>query len=389
MFKQIALLSFSLVTALAACSPQPASPSATLNVPAPAADPAPSLHATPTAGSMPTFTPAPAATDTISSTPQQPAIDPLTGLPMANPDRLGQRPILIKVSNFPRNNRPQWGLSRADMVFEHYAEGGLTRFTALFYGQEAELVGPIRSARFIDLELVTMYGGIFAYGSADYRVRQAIADSEFADRAVTEYPARCPPMCRVDPNVLNHLTTGTQALRDFLTEKGLAEESIDLQGVAFSQDVPEASSPGEQLEIVYSSTNFHHWTYDVGLGAYKRWQETGADATATELLTDRLTGQPIAAANVVLVVVHHTYITPDPEFVRIELEGEGRAIAFRDGRAYEIRWVRPASGVLRFETNAGDPFPLRPGQTWVELVNTSSEIELRPPDGWWVRFHIP
>jgi len=389
MSKPIALLTLGLAAALAACSPQPANPPATVSAPATPAPSTPAPQSTPTAGSTPTVTLAPAATDAASPTPQPPAIDPLTGLPLVNPDQLGRRPILIKVSNFPRNNRPQWGLSRADMVFEHYAEGGLTRFTALFYGQEAELVGPIRSARFIDLELVPMYGGIFAYGSADYRVRRAIAESDFADRAVTEYPARCPPMCRVDPNVLNHLTTGTQALRDYLAEKGLAEQPVDLQGMAFSQDAPGAGLPGEQLEIVYSSTNFHRWIYDRGLGAYQRWQETGADAAETELLNDRLTGQPIAAANVILVVVPHTYITPDPEFVRIELEGEGRAIAFRDGRAFEIRWVRPASGVLRLETSAGDPFPLRPGQTWVELVNTSSEIEQRPPDGWWVRFHIP
>ena len=145
--------------------------------------PSPTVGISPQEASTPTPQPA------LLTTPTLAVINPLTGLPLEQPERRGQRPILIKVSNFPRNNRPQWGLSFADIVFEHYAEGGLSRFSALFYGQEAEVVGPIRSGRLIDLELIEMYSAIFAYGSADYRVRDAIAASEFASRAVSEYPS--------------------------------------------------------------------------------------------------------------------------------------------------------------------------------------------------------
>jgi len=319
-----------------------------------------------------------------------PALNPLTGLPLGDSIRLSQRPILIKVSNFPRNNRPQWSLSSADMVFEHYAEGGLTRFSALFYGQEAETVGPIRSARFVDLELIEMYGAIFAYGSADYRVREAIARSDFAGRAVTEYPPRCPPMCRFDSLNLNHLVTSTAGLREHLAAKGVPDAAVDLSGMEFEPEVPANGNAGSELEIHYSVGNFHRWTYDPDSGVYRRWQERGSDETETDLVIDRLTGEPVGPANVILVVVPHTYITQAPEFVRIELAGQGRAIAFRDGRAFEIRWVRPAGGgILQFETPAGAPFPLHPGSTWVELVNTSSEIEERSPGFWWVRFHIP
>ena len=342
---------------------------------------------TPTPTPLPIF-PTPAVT--IMSTGSAPAWNPLTGLPLESPAQLEQRPLLIKVSNFPRNNRPQWGLSKADMVFEHYAEGGLTRFSALFFGQEAEIVGPIRSARFIDLELVDMYGAIFAYGSADYRVREAIAVSDFANRAVTEYPARCPPMCRYDPSNLNHLVTNTVDLRQYLREKGVPEAVVDLKGMAFNYEIPTGGETGNELEIHYSVGNFHKWVFDPDGDVYLRWQEVGSDEQETLLLEDRLTDEPIQAANAILLVVPHTYITPSPEFVRIELFGEGRAIAFRDGQAFEIRWRRPAGGgILRFETASGDSFPLHPGSTWVELVNTSSEIKEQEPGHWWVRFHIP
>jgi hypothetical protein len=66
---------------------------------------------------------------------------------------LNRRPIVIKVENIPRQDRPQWGLTLADIVFEYYTEQGGTRFAAVYYGQEAEKVGPIRSARFFDFNV--------------------------------------------------------------------------------------------------------------------------------------------------------------------------------------------------------------------------------------------
>jgi hypothetical protein len=317
-------------------------------------------------------------------------INPLTGLPLEQPERKGQRPILIKVSNFPRNNRPQWGLSFADIVYEHYAEGGLSRFSALFYGQEAEVVGPIRSGRLIDLELIEMYSAIFAYGSADYRVRDAIAASEFAARAVSEYPARCPPMCRYDPVNLNHLITNTLELRSYLARQGQTPVFVNLEGMHFDRALPAAGEAGVELEVHYSDGNFHRWVYHPGAGAYFRWQETGEGEFQVAPLEDRLTGVQVAAANVILVIVPHSYVSQTPEFIRIDLEGNGRALAFRDGQAVEIRWSRPAEGGgLQFLTDEGQPFGLRPGSTWIEMVNTSAEVEARGAGAWWVRNHLP
>jgi hypothetical protein len=97
-------------------------------------------------------------------------INPLTGL-SADPANLDRRPMLIKVSNLPREVRPQSGLSRADIVFEYYTEEGTTRFIAIYYGKDAEQVGSIRSARFFDEHIVRMYRGFFVFGSGDERVR--------------------------------------------------------------------------------------------------------------------------------------------------------------------------------------------------------------------------
>ena len=96
-------------------------------------------------------------------------INPLTGL-STDPKLLDRRPMIIKVSNLPRNVRPQSGLSKADIVYEYYTEEGTTRFSAIFLSQEAGQVGSVRSARFFDEHLVKMYNAWFVFGSADERI---------------------------------------------------------------------------------------------------------------------------------------------------------------------------------------------------------------------------
>jgi hypothetical protein len=74
-------------------------------------------------------------------------VDPLTGLPGDDLRLFQRRPIVIKVTNFPRSVRPQWGLSQADQVFEYYIGDEMSRFIGIFYGKDASRVGPVRSAR--------------------------------------------------------------------------------------------------------------------------------------------------------------------------------------------------------------------------------------------------
>lgn len=317
-------------------------------------------------------------------------INPLTGLEMASPENLERRPLLIKVSNFPRGDRPQWGLSLADLVFEHYTEAGSTRYSALFFGSDAERVGPIRSARFFDVELTRMYNAIFAFGSADYRVRARIFSSEFADRAVSEFPAGCPPMCRYDPANYNYLVTKTADLQEYIVGLGVPNERPPLEGMAFDSQIPPGGEPGLLLDMRYSLAAFTHWTYDMESGLYLRAQETGADQFEVAPLEDALTGQRIAAANVIVIFVLHEYYLVSPEMIEIRLYGRGPALVFRDGQVFSVTWVRAGQyNVLTFETDDGQPFPVKPGNSWIEVVGSTSRVE-GPEDGsWTVRFGIP
>ncbi|MBC7814592.1 MAG: DUF3048 domain-containing protein, partial [Burkholderiales bacterium] len=149
-------------------------------------------------------------------------VDPLTGETVADPAALNRRPIVVKISNAPPIVRPQAGLNAADLVFEHYAEGGLTRFSAVFYSQAPERVGSIRSARLIDYELVPMYQALLAFSGASIGVEEFIYGSEFADRAYKGVLYGQPYYWRDESiEVPHNMFTSTAALWNLASEEGV------------------------------------------------------------------------------------------------------------------------------------------------------------------------
>ena len=317
-------------------------------------------------------------------------VNPLTGLTVISPENLERRPLLIKIANSPREIRPQGGLTSADLVFEYYAEAGTTCFSAVFYGFDAERVGPVGSARFIDLELVRMYNASFAFGPATYEVWERINHSEIVARIVSEYPTGCPPMCRVDPADLNSLYTSTEDLQAYIESLGIADEGYPLMGMTFETHVPEGGEPADVLDIRYSVETFTQWTYDTDSGVYLRSQETGTDQIEVKPLVDVLSGQRVEAENVIIVFVPHEHYLADKDMLEIRLIGRGPALVFRDQRAHLITWERiDLFRGLTFETDSGHSFPLKPGKSWIELVGSTSVIERPTDDTWSVRFRIP
>ena len=122
---------------------------------------------TPTAAPAVQVDASPTIQPTDAPTPQPIVLNPLTGLPVADPALLERMPIMVKVSNFPREGRPHAGLSFADIVFDYYIGYGTNRFLAIFYGNDSPSIGPVRSGRLVDAQLVRLYQGILGYGSAD------------------------------------------------------------------------------------------------------------------------------------------------------------------------------------------------------------------------------
>jgi hypothetical protein len=78
---------------------------------------------------------------------------------------LERRPVIVKVANYPAVGRPHAGLSYADIVWEYYIGEGSNRFAALYYGQDASKIGPVRSGRLVDPELARMYQAVLAFSA--------------------------------------------------------------------------------------------------------------------------------------------------------------------------------------------------------------------------------
>jgi hypothetical protein len=354
----------------------------------------------------PTVTTTASPTVTLTATPEFPAegygpdnfpaeVNPLTGVRVADGDLLDKRPVAIKVNIVPRNStRPPWGLTAADIVYEFYQNDGYTRFHAIYYGNEASLVGPIRSARFPDALLVPMYKSIFAYGSADARINQRFLDSEFGDRLVVEGGGRslCPatdeePLCRFDPNGYDFLLGGTDEIRASAVSNGVDNSRQDLEGMFFQMQTPSGGEPASEVTTRFSADSYNRWEYDAATGKYLRLQDNVyANGQEEEFapLTDRDTEEQVTADNVVVIMAPHSYFRrPPSEIVEIQMTGSGTAYAFRDGQVYQVQWNIPTLSDVMYLTNPdGSDFPFNPGNTWIEVIGSFSEVT-QPEDGAW------
>ena len=370
----VVLISLSVV--LAACGSAPTS--------------TPVATATATATEIPTIastpTPLPTSAPTLAPTPIYPVegygpanfpagVDPLTGLQVANPAWLDRRPMVVKVQNLPRDSRPQWGLSLADIVFEYYTEEGTTRFAGVFYGNDASQVGPIRSGRFIDGDIVRGYKAVFAFGSAYVAEMNRFLKSDFATRLVVEGPNT--PLTRYDPNGFNYLMVNTADLSAYATQKGINGKQ-DLNGMVFNLAAPAGGQTATQAIVRYSGAIYNRWDYDPTSGTYLRFSDTAdsnngvADEKYAQL-TDRLTSQPIAADNVVFLFATHELYSPG--IYDILLSGSGAAYAFRDGQVYQVTWQRNDTDVVSLTNPDGTSFAFKPGTTWFEVVGFSSTFK--------------
>jgi hypothetical protein len=335
---------------------------------------------TETSTPLPTNTPIPTSTlpyplEGYGPSNFPPDVNPLTGLKVANPALLQRRPMVIKVSNLPRNVRPQWGLSLADIVFEYYTEEGTTRFAGVFYGNDASMVGPIRSGRFIDADIVRGYKAMFAFGSAYVAEMNRFRNSEFANRLVIEGSST--PLTRYDPNGFDYLMVNTADLSAYATKRDINAPQ-NLNNMVFKLLAPAGGQPGTQVYVRYSGAIYNRWDYDPASGTYLRSSDTadannGVQDEKYAQLTDRLTKQPIAFDNVVVLYVNHQLYSPG--IYDILLSGSGDAYAFRDGQAYKVKWVRNDPDVVSLTNPDGTPFAFKPGTTWFEVIGLKSTVK--------------
>lgn len=346
----------------------------------------------------PTETPIPTITSTIEMVHYGPDrfpkdINPFTGMRVDDPNVLDRRPVMVKVTNFPPSGRPQYGLSLADLVFEQYIGEGMNRFSAIYFGNKPEKVGPVRSARLADIQLASMYQTIFAFASADTRVRNDLI-ARLDGLAITVKDSTCPALCDTGEHTVNSVFANISKFDEYAKLKGINNYRQIVTGMVFDSTPPENDSfAGESVLIRYNDLNLSEWQYDPDQRKYLRWTESDIPENPVKLipLLDKLTGKQLTFDNVVLLYARYNEYNPTLHNIELWANREARrAVFFREGKMTTGYWQSQANDrPMVFFNDKNLPIALKPGNTWFVILGLASTIDQAEPGQWKVQFAIP
>ena len=385
----------SLVFILAACGPKPTQDLSMAGTYA-----AQTLAAKPTESATDAPKEPPTPTPTLELTPLPEVgpvgptdfpedVNPLTGLPVEDTELLERRPVLVKVANYPASGRPHAGLSFADLVFEYYIGYGSNRFMAVYYGQNAEKIGPLRSGRLVDPKIASLYEGVLGFHGAYVTILDRIYEV-LGDRALNGTAGICPAICDDGRNIVTSVFADSAALTELAEQRGVDNQKYILEGMAFDPTAPNGGESGEQVNILYSSLNRGEWRYDTESGFYLRWIED-AESQSLEMipLVDSVTDQQLSFSNVIVLFAEVTEFTPAMHDMNLWNVTGQRAVVFRDGQVYDGTWTTPVTDQpIQFLDSEGEILPLKPGKTWVAIFGQTSSVT--DDDGIWTfTFSIP
>jgi len=348
----------------------------------------------PTASLTPTFTPTFPATTTSSPTPYgefDVGVNPLTGLQVDDPTKLERRPVMVKVSNWPRSGRPHAGLTSADIVFEYFIGHQMNRFLAVYYGKDAEVIGPVRSGRLVDAQLVNFYQGILAYGDADPKVDGVLYDALGA-RALAFLEVPCPPMCGEATHDATGVFTNSADLTEYAVSNGIDNATPDLHGMFFQQEPLTGDAAGNLLTVEYADFSIMQWQYDQEAQNYHLWMEAETpEGLNLAPMIDRNNDQLVIFDNI--VVMYADYIEHTSSLHDIILRDAAAyqpVLLFRNGKMTYGTWraSEPDRPIL-FETTEGSPLALKPGKTWIVIVGMHSQTMQSAGGEWEIYFDLP
>jgi len=301
------------------------------------------------------------ARTTTTTTTQPVSVAPFTGLPDRDGVAARRSSLGVKIENTPEA-RPQSGLDQADVVYEEVVEGGITRFWAVFSSAAPEHVGPVRSVRSMDPNVILPLGGVVAFsgGTPDnvalVRATGLVTvDEGNAGDAFFREASRQAPHNLYARTALLWARGGTPVPPEPLfqyVEKG--EEFAGEPIASFHVDLQAG------YDVAY--------VWDPGTRGWKRFSQ-GLEP----FLVTGPTPVQVAPTNVIVQLV------PYGSGADGNLIGTGEAWIFSNGRLVKGTWAKlypPAPTV--FADAAGKPIGLTPGRTWVELAPTGTSVTVLP-----------
>lgn len=293
---------------------------------------------------------------TVDTAPRVP-VYPLTGLPILDPAAAKRPALVVKIDNHPEA-RPQSGLNEADLVYEENVEN-LTRFAAVFQSNGADPVGPIRSGRTQDVDLLgSLNKPIFAWSGGNARVSAAINASDLVPVNETRAGKAMFRSNGQGRSAPHNLYGDVSALYTFAPpDAGPPPQQFQYRDVGTQV----AGTRADAVKVSMDNAQVL-WKWDVGSGTYLR-------STDGKPHMDALTGLQVATSNVILLYVDYRPSPADGRSPEAQTEGYGVAWVFSGGKYIEGSWTRTD----RLQTFTlldaeGKPILLTPGHTFVELA---------------------
>jgi hypothetical protein len=299
-------------------------------------------------------TPAPTAT----ATPQPPPAPP----PLPNP-------LVVQVEN-SSDARPQSGLSQAEIVYEYETEGGISRFSGVYFQPPQQAIGPVRSARLVTIKITQAYDGTLLFSGGSSFVIQALQNTGTRSYSETDSQGA---LFRINSRAAPHnLYTNGPEVAAFLQRVGTHAVKYQLWQRTPITSLPPGGQAIAQFAVPVSDSETPIYTYDPAGGGYKRTEP------GTGLLIDADTG----AWEPHTVVVLQMPVTVAPEVEDVSgahgldfgLQGSGGGQLAVGGQLYSINWTQGPGGPPQLTLANGQPAPIAPGQVLIELVQTGRTV---------------
>lgn len=289
-----------------------------------------------------------------------------------------RRPLAVVIENHTEA-RPQSGLSEASVVYETIAEGGITRFLAMFGPHLPEKVGPVRSARTFFVEWVLDYDALFGHVGGSKDGLALVRSTNAADLDQFALGARAYQREPRAGIATEHTMFGFpeklyQAAKDF--KKFAVTDGKFSPWLFKNEPSAELIGAGQTVLVEFSQPSYKAtWNYDKKSNGYLRNQNGSVHK-------DAVSGKQLAAKNLVLMeVTRQSKTFEDAKSVfEFNLTGSGKATVFQDGKQIDGTWKKSARGKRQIFLDAdGSEIKMNRGATWIEVVNPDAvKTEIKP-----------
>ena len=392
------LIAAAVVCIAAGCSRQQTLPGLT---PIPVAQASPTLsqnllatdlarQATPTPEPSPTPWAYASLTPTLDPLkPTTPAYNPLTGLEAVEVENAGQKPILVKLANWPQELRPQAGLNAADIVFEYFIGAQSNHLAALYFSHSPEAVAPLAPARAPDTRLAILYDASYAYQSAKPNIQKVI-DNSLPGRNFMANTSPCAAICAESAAKGGNIAVNVAGLRTYISQTDQTSPDLALAGMVFAEASGKGDGVAQEMSYMYADFSVMDWRYDPTTGKYQLWQDLryAPGKYKLEASFDRDTKLPIAFDNVIVLYTRYiSYGQDGYDLDMRETDPEQQALILRGGKIFYGKWLVPASDrPIQFKDANGLDIPLKPGRTWITFASINTRSKQVQPGIWELTF---